>query len=231
MTSGPFFAQEIRKSKLQPTRDATGNFTIREPIELGTQFRPIAGPEYYRTIKLLQDLYKIANMISIDILSICFWAVLAAYLIHIVDETLMGGGFVQKVREHWWPQYHSEMFFWFNAAVILIIIICISLYDLFGGHWIILPLLWTFGRAFHVITVHIWWSIRYREYSPGLVTGILFWILVYFIIRYGLRPGLIGRTDFIIGTIGGFAGALFLAFLPTTIMPRISRRNPKLFSS
>jgi hypothetical protein len=164
-------------------------------------------------------------MITINILSICFWAVLAAYVIHIVDETLMGGGFVQKVREHWWPQYHSEMFFWFNAAVILVIIICISLYDLFGGHWIILPLLWTFGRAFHVITVHIWWSIRYKEYSPGLVTGIIFWILVYFVIRYGLRPGLIGHTDFLIGAIGGFAGALFLAFLPTTIMPRISRRK------
>ncbi|HET6253557.1 MAG TPA: HXXEE domain-containing protein [Puia sp.] len=170
-------------------------------------------------------------MIHIDILSILFWAVLAAYLIHIVDETLMGGGFVQKVREHWWPQYHSEMFFWFNAAVILVIIICIALYDLFGGHWIILPLLWTFGRAFHVITVHLWWSVRYKEYSPGLVTGLLFWILVYFVIRYGLRPGLIDRTDFLIGTIGGFAGALFLAFLPTTIMPRVSRRKQSIQNS
>jgi hypothetical protein len=92
-------------------------------------------------------------------------------------------------------------------------------------YWIILPLLWTFGRAFHVITVHIWWSIRYKEYSPGLVTGLLFWILVYFVIRYGLRPGLIAHTDFLIGMIGGFAGALFLAFLPTTIMPRVSRRK------
>jgi hypothetical protein len=100
-------------------------------------------------------------MITVNFLSLCFWGVLAAYIIHTVDETLMGGGFVQKVREHWWPQYHIEMFFWFNAAII----------------------------------------------------------------RYGLRPGLIGSADFLIATTGGFAGALFLAFLPTTIMPRISRRK------
>jgi hypothetical protein len=81
-------------------------------------------------------------MISINFLSLCFWGVLAAYIIHIVDETLMGGGFTEKVKE-----------------------------------------------------------------------------------RYGLRPGLIGRTDFLIGMTGGFIGALFLAFLPTTIMPRISKRK------
>jgi hypothetical protein len=164
-------------------------------------------------------------MVSINILSILFWGVLAAYIIHIIDETLIGGGFVQKVKEHWWPQYHAEMFFWFNAAVILVIIICISLYDGFGGHWVILPLFWTIERASHMFTVHIWWSIRYKEYSPGLVTGVLFWILVYFVIRYGLRPGLIGQTDFTIGAIAGFAGALFLAFLPTTIMPRVYKKR------
>ena len=122
-------------------------------------------------------------MISINFLSLCFWGVLAAYIIHIIDETLI------------------------------------------GGHWIILPLFWTFERALHMITVHLWWSIRYKEYSPGLVTGALFWILLYFVIRYGLWPGHIRHRDFIIGAITGFAGALFLAFLPTTIMPRVSRRK------
>ena len=122
-------------------------------------------------------------MTTIDILSILFWSVLAAYIIHIIDETLI------------------------------------------GGHWIILPLFWTFERASHMFTVHIWWSIRYKEYSPGLVTGVLFWILVYFVIRYGLRPGLIRQSDFTIGAIAGFVGALFLAFLPTTIMPRVYRRK------
>ncbi len=30
-----------------------------------------------------------------------FWAVLAALVVHILDETLMNGGFVAKVKEHW----------------------------------------------------------------------------------------------------------------------------------
>jgi hypothetical protein len=38
-------------------------------------------------------------------LSFLFWAVFASYVIHIVDETQIGGGFVAKVREHWWPSY------------------------------------------------------------------------------------------------------------------------------
>jgi hypothetical protein len=167
---------------------------------------------------------KTLIMVTLPFLSLFFWGVLAAYIVHIIDETLMGGGFVQKVRQHWWPQYHMEMFFWFNTALILAIIISNCMYDFFAGHWIILPLFWTFERASHVITFHLWWSVKYREYSPGLLTGILFWILAYFIIRFGLGSGLIHTTDFITGAIAGFAGGLLLALLPTTIMPRVSRR-------
>jgi len=42
-------------------------------------------------------------MANKDLISIIFWAVSAAYVIHILDETLMGGGFTQKVKERWWP--------------------------------------------------------------------------------------------------------------------------------
>jgi len=164
-------------------------------------------------------------MTAVDVLHACFWGVLAAYIIHILDETLMNGGFTQKVKEHWWPEYHIEMFFWFNTCVILVIILSIVLYEQFGGHWVILPLFWTFERAFHVITVHLWWSIRYKEYSPGLVTGILFWILVGFVVRHGLTADLIRREDFIIGMVTGCAGALFLSLLPTVIMPAVYRRK------
>jgi hypothetical protein len=81
-----------------------------------------------------------------------------------------------------------------------------------------------------MITINIL-SLCFWSVLAVLVTGILFWILVYFVIRYGLLPGLIGQTDVLIGMIGGFAGALFLAFLPTTIMPRISRRKQATRSS
>ncbi len=52
-------------------------------------------------------------------LSFLFWAVFASYVVHIIDERLIGGGFVAKVQEHWWPSDTARMFF-FNAAFLTI---------------------------------------------------------------------------------------------------------------
>jgi hypothetical protein len=38
-----------------------------------------------------------------------FWVMLAAYIIHILDESLPGGSFVEKVKTHWWPEYSWKM--------------------------------------------------------------------------------------------------------------------------
>jgi hypothetical protein len=38
-----------------------------------------------------------------------FWLMLAAYIIHILDESLLGGSFVEKVKTHWWPEYSWKM--------------------------------------------------------------------------------------------------------------------------
>jgi hypothetical protein len=45
-----------------------------------------------------------------------FWAFFASYVVHIIDETLLNGGFVQWIKDNFWPTYHVRMFFWFNAA-------------------------------------------------------------------------------------------------------------------
>ena len=45
----------------------------------------------------------------------------ATYVVHVIDESLMGGSFVEKVREHWWPEYCWTKFFWFNAGYFAII--------------------------------------------------------------------------------------------------------------
>ena len=65
-------------------------------------------------------------------LSFLFWAVFASYVVHIVDETLIGGGFVAKVREHWWPTYTARMFFFFNAAFLAIVAASNLAYGLVG---------------------------------------------------------------------------------------------------
>jgi hypothetical protein len=58
-----------------------------------------------------------------------FWLMLGFYVIHILDESLLGGSFVQKVQEHWWPEYSWRKFTWFNAAYLCIMSGSIALYD------------------------------------------------------------------------------------------------------
>ena len=114
-----------------------------------------------------------------------FWFTVAAYVVHVLDESLLGGSFVEKVRQHWWPQYTWRMFFWFNAGYFAVMIASVVLYDLLGGLFMILPLAWVIELACNGLW-HLWWTIHYREYSPGLVTSILMSMNVYFIVRY--RP-------------------------------------------
>jgi hypothetical protein len=59
------------------------------------------------------------------------------------------------------------MFFWFNAGAIGCIALSNILFDGFGGHWVILPLVWVAGFATHALTVHLYWTIRRNTYSPA----------------------------------------------------------------
>ncbi len=94
-------------------------------------------------------------MITLDVL---LWAFLASYVIHIVDETTMNGGFIRWIQASFWPTYTSRMNFWFNGGAVCAIAISNLLYDLFGGHWVILALIWPFGFALHGLTVHLFWT-------------------------------------------------------------------------
>ena len=65
-----------------------------------------------------------------------FWFMVAAYVVHVIDESLLGGSFVEKVRQHWWPEYSWKKFFWFNAGYFVIMIVSVVAYDLRGGRWL-----------------------------------------------------------------------------------------------
>ncbi len=162
-------------------------------------------------------------------LSLLFWIFLGSYIVHLLDETLLNGGFVQWIKDNFWPAYTTRMFFWFNAVAIVLIAISNLLFDSLGGHWVILPILWVAGFGTHVLTVHLYWTIRRNTYSPGLVTSLLYVILFYLLIRYGLGPHLITGADFAIGTILGMAtvGA-FLTVGPTVLFPRLIRSHHSL---
>jgi Protein of unknown function with HXXEE motif len=157
-------------------------------------------------------------------LSLLFWALLASYIVHILDEALLNGGFVQWIANNFWPTYTWRMFFWFNAGAIAAIAISNLLFDSFGDHWVILPLIWVAGFVTHAATVHVYWTIRRNTYSPGLLSSLLYVIIFYLLIRYGVGPHLMTSTDFAIGTVVGVAtlGA-FLTVGPTYLFPRLTK--------
>ena len=162
------------------------------------------------------------------LLSILFWTFFASYIVHILDETLINGGFVKWIAENFWPTYHGRMFFWFNAAFILAVGVSNILFDSFGGHWVILPLIFVAGFVTHVFTFHLYWTIRLKFYSPGLVTSLLYVVIFYLLIKYGVGDHLISRKDFVIGTGVGVAtlGA-FLTVGPTVLFPWLTRHRNK----
>jgi hypothetical protein len=86
------------------------------------------------------------NSMSIPLI-FSFWFMVAAYVIHVIDESLLGGSFVEKVRQHWWPQYSWRRFSWFNTGYFVIMIASVVAYDLRGGSWLILPLAWAIERG------------------------------------------------------------------------------------
>lgn len=174
-------------------------------------------PGYY-----MPELKGISKMF----LSLLFWFFLASYLVHILDETLLNGGFVQWIVQNFWPSYTMRMFFWFNAVAIAAIAISNVLFDSLGGHWVILPIIWIAGFVTHILTVHLYWTIRRNTYSPGLLTSLLYGIIYYLLARYGVGAHLINNTDFAIGTVAGIAtvGA-FLTVGPTLVFPRLYRRH------
>jgi hypothetical protein len=150
-----------------------------------------------------------------------FWFMVAAYVVHVLDESLLGGSFVEKVQKHWWPQYSWTKFFWFNTGYFAIMIASVVAYDLRGGSWVILPLAWSIERFFNGFW-HVWWAIRFREYSPGLLTSILMWMDSYFIVRYR-PPGAITGATFWPAALIGVLFAVFLFFYIPLIKGREMR--------
>jgi hypothetical protein len=147
--------------------------------------------------------------------------------VHILDEALMNGGFVQWIARNFWPSYNARMFFWFNAGAIAAIAASNVLYDSFGGRWVVLPVIWVAGFATHELTVHTYWTVRRNTYSPGLLTGVLYLLLFYLLVRYGVGGHLIAGSDFAIGTtLGALIVGGFLTVGPTVLFPRLAQRRP-----
>ena len=151
-----------------------------------------------------------------------FWFMVAAYVIHVIDESLLGGSFVEKVRQHWWPQYSWTKFFWFNTGYFVIMIASVVAYDWMGGHWVVLPLAWSIERLCNGFW-HVWWAMHFREYSPGLVSSILIWMNFYFIVRYRPPDQPLSTSEVMAALAIGLAAAAFLSFYIPVVKGRAMR--------
>jgi hypothetical protein len=161
-------------------------------------------------------------MTSIPLI-LSFWFMLAAYVVHILDESLLGGSFVEKVQEHWWPGYSWRKFFWFNTGYLFIMSASIILYDRLGSRFLFLPLAWALERFVNSLW-HVWWTIRFQEYSPGLLTSLLIWMQSYFIVFCRPQNLPLKLREVWPGLILGLASAAFLCFYIPLIA---AREGPK----
>jgi hypothetical protein len=131
-----------------------------------------------------------------------FWGYVAAYVVHILEESVVGENFVEMVRRGFYPGYDWTKFFGFNTLLMSLIIISVVVYDIAGGAWIIFPLTFVF-QMFTNGLWHLGATVITKRYSPGLLTSILYWMLGYFVIRYSFLRGEIAPPHFVLAVVLG----------------------------
>ena len=138
-----------------------------------------------------------------------FWGNVAVYVIHILEESVLGEVFVEKVRLRFWPAYSWKHFFWFNTGVMSLNILAVLLYENLGGAWIVFPLGLMVERCLNGFW-HLGETILTKRLSSGLLTSILIWVLTYWLVRYALLKGEI--------SLAYFAPALLIGAGMTSLM-------------
>jgi hypothetical protein len=139
-----------------------------------------------------------------------FGFMLVVYVLHIIDESRLGGSFVEKVQQHWWPQYSWRKFFWFNTGYLLIMSISIVLYDRLGSAFLFLPVEWPWkGSSTRSGT-------RGGQFTstnmPGLLTSLLMWLETYFIVFCQRPYETLSLPSLWPGLLLGLLAAVFLTF-------------------
>ena len=88
----------------------------------------------------------------------------------------------------------------------------------------ILPLAWVIERACNGVW-HVGWAIRFLEYSPGLVSSILMWMNLYFVVRYHPADEAIGSDIWIPALVIGGAFTTFLVLYFPFVKGRHMRKS------
>jgi Protein of unknown function with HXXEE motif len=146
-------------------------------------------------------------------ISLIFWAYVAVYAVHILEESVLGEVFVDKVRATFWPEYSWRKFFWFNTLLMSLNICAVLVYESLGGAWLVFPLSLALERCLNDFW-HLGETIVTRTFSSGLLSSIPTWILTYLVVRYALLKGEISIAYFACSAvIGASVTALMMGSL------------------
>jgi hypothetical protein len=140
------------------------------------------------------------------ILTFLFWANFAAFIVHLLDETLMGGGFVPFVQSHFWTGFLMGDFVFANALWLILIALSNILYDWLGNRFAFIsafPMFFLWERCFNAFA-HIGLSFHFNEYCPGLVSSVLFFVIFYLIFRFIVLRGHMRWSVFLISGTPAF---------------------------
>jgi hypothetical protein len=151
-------------------------------------------------------------------ISFILWGFVIAYVIHILEESILPEVFVDKVTRLYWPQYNWKKFFGFNTMLLSLNIISVIIYESIGGFWIIFPLSLACERIFNGF-YHLAETIRTKAFSSGLLSSVITWILAYIIIRYSVIKGEIGIQTIIISIIIGVV--IFLLMIVPLVLGKL----------
>ena len=154
-------------------------------------------------------------------ISFIFWGFVIAYILHIIDESLMGETFIGMVKTLFWQGFKWKHFFVFNTLLLSLTIISIILFEIFNGLWIIAPLIFVFLYTTNGIW-HLVSTIINKKYSPGLATSLIYWILFYFLVRYSFIPKTIPTIIIIISAITGTFLTIIMVSLFFVVKKRFS---------
>lgn len=145
------------------------------------------------------------------------WGLPLAFCLHLLDEIFMNRGFVSGVQGHIWPSYDVLRFGLVNAAFFILFSLSSYLYSIRPDKWLVLPLFWLWERTWNGLW-HVLWVFIWKEYSPGLVTSLLFgWGLIWLL----RRESSAGRLDLRKAIFTGATGLVFeLLFISSLFILR-----------
>ncbi len=155
-----------------------------------------------------------------------FWEFVAAYVVHILEESVLGENFVHKLQTKFFPAYTWGKFFGFNTILLLANAIAIILFENYAGGWVVLPLGLAIERTLNGFW-HLGETVITRKFSSGLLASTLTWILFYLLARYYLLVGEVSLGQFWIAlAIGAIIETLMFAtmfIVRAKTMPQLSK--------